>query len=145
MRRGSGDIQLIHWASLVLIGFLVRNFQLPIIMQKTQSVVATLESLGYFSTMTQHFFGARERAKLLTVIFLKQAESPVLENRVGKHFKVCIAWAFRACAIETELPINISYSIWASHITINFIHSTGKDSVVYTLLPAPLFLMCSCS
>lgn len=36
-----------------------RIFQLPITLEKTQSVVATLEILGYmyFSMMTQHCFG----------------------------------------------------------------------------------------
>ena len=34
--------------------FLCRIFQPPITLQKTDSVVATPESLGYFSTMTQH-------------------------------------------------------------------------------------------
>ena len=38
--------------------FLERNFSPPIRLQKTQSVGATPKSLGYFSTMTQHFFGA---------------------------------------------------------------------------------------
>ena len=36
---------------------LVRNLQPPITLQKTQSVVKTPESLGFFSTMTHHFFG----------------------------------------------------------------------------------------
>ena len=36
--------------------FLERKFSLPITLQETQSVVATPETLGYFSAMTQHFF-----------------------------------------------------------------------------------------
>ena len=37
--------------------FLGRILHPPITFQKTQSVSATPEILGYFSTMTQHFFG----------------------------------------------------------------------------------------
>ena len=51
-RRGSDDIQPIPWASC----FLWKTFQMPITIWKTQSVVATPEILGHFSTMTQHFF-----------------------------------------------------------------------------------------
>ena len=36
----------------MLTAFSGDNFQLPIMLQKTQSVVARLESFGYFSTVT---------------------------------------------------------------------------------------------
>ena len=55
-KKGSGDFWPIPRASLKLIAFLARNLIPPITSQKTQSVVARPESLGYFSAMTQHFF-----------------------------------------------------------------------------------------
>ena len=52
---GSGDLS----SGFIKVDcFWVRDLLPPITLQKTQSVVGSmLESLGYFSTMTQHFFG----------------------------------------------------------------------------------------
>ena len=55
--RGSGDIRLIPWASLTLITFWREIFSANHFAEKT-ICSATPETLGYFSTMTQHFFGA---------------------------------------------------------------------------------------
>ena len=62
-RRESGDIiWSIPWAS---INFLRRIFHLPVTLQKTSFVVATLKTLGYFSTMTAIFWHWKNDLSLL--------------------------------------------------------------------------------
>ena len=74
--RGSGDIRPIPWVSLMLITLGEKFFSGNHI---AENIIcgATLEILGYYSTMIQHFFGTFSTVHTASYGFLtKPEESP---------------------------------------------------------------------
>ena len=118
--RGSGDLRLIPWASLMLISgekCLSSNH-----IAENTICSATPEIFGYFSTMTQHFFGRVNCLVRMTQSLSTNVDrhSPVTEQSKSTHWtKSSLLPVYCRTGFNSENLIIVNYEFFQSSQTFD--------------------------